>query len=388
MKITKIKTCIAGPYKVENRFWDSKDFRITWGNILNYRPVLVKVETDEGIYGVGEACEFHVMEVGVMPEAAKMMIDKYLAPAIIGMDPWEINKIRSKMDTTIYGNFTEKTAKAALEMAMYDIMGKATGKRVCELLGGSRREKMYALLAIGMMSPEEMEEYARKIRQDTGIKYIKTKSGGNRWGSDPKLDLAIAKAVRAGAGDDMVVTLDFNQGYLSYSSAIDMLRKCEPYSDYYEQPLQEYDYKGMGQLTKTLGTEIIADESGHWPRGVMCALDEGVRNFNVKPTRQGGIHEALKSIHAIELFGGACSVGGVMESLVSLTAFSHLGSTVREGSLICMEGGDQMFRFADGDTPIKSGGITLNLKEGVIELPKGPGLGLELKDEVMAQFEE
>jgi L-alanine-DL-glutamate epimerase-like enolase superfamily enzyme len=143
----------------------------------------------------------------------------------------------------------------------------------------------------------------------------------------------------------------------------------------------------MGRLASEFDTKIIADESGHWPQGVMLALKAGVRFFNVKPTRQGGIHEGLKSIHAIELFGGACSVGGVMESLLGLTAFSHLGSTVREGSFICMEGGDQLSRFAEGHTPVKLGGIKLDLKEGVIELPKGPGLGVELKEEVMSKFE-
>lgn len=388
MKIKSVKTCIAGPYKVENRFWDSRDFRITWGNILNYRPVMVKIETDEGIFGVGEACEFHVMEAAVMPEAVKLMLDKYLGPAIIGMDPFNVNKIRAKMDNTICGNFTEKTSKAAIEMALYDIMGKAKGVRVAELLGGAVREKMPALLAIGLMEPEEMGRYAEKIRKETGIRFLKYKAGGNRWGSDPKYDLAIAEAIREGAGDDMVIIQDFNQGYMSFNSAIRLLRKCEAYSDYYEQPLQEYDYEGMGRLAKTLSTQIIADESGHWPRGVMSALKAGVRFFNVKPTRQGGIHEALKSIHSIELFGGACSVGGVMESLLSLTAFSQLGSTVRDGAFICMEGGDQLFRFAEGHTPVKSGGIKLNLQEGVTVLPKGPGLGVELKDEVMEKFEE
>ena len=186
--------------------------------------VLVRIHTDEGVTGVGEAPPLPPLS----PESQPVIIDvqkKWLAPSLLGVDPFEIEAIWKRMDFIAP---TYSMAKAAIDMALWDIMGKTMGMPVHRLLGGSKPEKIQNVGLIGIDKPEVVYDIAQK--------FVENVYNGIRLKIAPGRDIDCVESVRDAIGENIDLRVDCNQGYI-VSEAVKMIRQIETYDiELVEQP--------------------------------------------------------------------------------------------------------------------------------------------------------
>ena len=222
MKITKIETKIIN-IKVKNPYTCSNAV------LKEFSNVLVWVWTDEGIIGIGESS--FIPGGGVSeetPESVKPIIDKYLAPVIIGEDPFNLELIHMKMDAVIPRNLI---AKSGIDLSLWDIMGKSLNMPVYKLLGGMYDSKIIATYTIGIDTPEKMVEQAI-FRKKQGYFSLVLNIG-----RDSENDIERLKQVREAVGPNIKIRLDANEAYTP-NQAIKIIRQMEKYNPQsVEQPV-------------------------------------------------------------------------------------------------------------------------------------------------------
>jgi L-alanine-DL-glutamate epimerase-like enolase superfamily enzyme len=200
MKITNV-TChmVTIPYK--------SPYRMAPGETRHKRQILVLVETDEGITGIGETGVTLIERGGETQEAIFITIKKYFTPLIIGMDPFEVGRIIDKLETFNQGRTGFLCAKAGIDTALYDIMGKATNRSVAAVLGGIYRTKFRVSRSLGVKTPKEMGQDALRLK-DAGYAMLTVKCG-----FDPREDVERVAAVRDAVGRDYAIEVDINGAY-------------------------------------------------------------------------------------------------------------------------------------------------------------------------------
>lgn len=175
-----------------------------YGKLEITEPIIVEVHTDEGIVGYGE-CEPWPLFTGESVGTTLTVLKELIIPAMIGADPCNIWNIHHKMDRVIKG---KQRAKGAIDIACYDILGKANNLPVHTILGGKQRDKMPVMWSIGGSTPEESVAEVLAAR-DAGYQGCMIKVGSN----DYKLDAARTVAVREAVGPDFALNVDANQGW-------------------------------------------------------------------------------------------------------------------------------------------------------------------------------
>jgi L-alanine-DL-glutamate epimerase-like enolase superfamily enzyme len=176
--------------------------------------VLTRIHTDEGIHGVGECPPLPPLSPESQPVVVTM-IREWLAPQLLGEDPFELERIWEKMDFTAP---TYPMSKAALDIALHDIMGKALGVPVYKLLGGLYKRKFPLVGLIGIGTEEEITTDAMKYVED-GYRCLRLKIG-------PKRDVENVKALKEALGDDVTIRVDCNQCYSTHE-AIRVIKAME-----------------------------------------------------------------------------------------------------------------------------------------------------------------
>jgi hypothetical protein len=252
MKITNV-VCqmVTIPYK--------NPYRMAPGETRHKRQILVLVETDEGITGVGETGVTLIERGGETQEAIYITIKKYFTPLVIGMDPFEIGRVIDKLETFNQGRTGFLCAKAAIDTALYDIMGKATNRPVAAVLGGIYRTKFRVSRSLGVKTPTEMGQDALKLK-NAGYAMLTVKCG-----FDPKEDVERVAAVRDAVGRNYPIEVDINGAYTA-EIAIPTLKKMERYEiEAVEQPVAWWDLKGMREVRVAIDTPVTADESAVTP---------------------------------------------------------------------------------------------------------------------------
>ncbi|MGZ8196869.1 MAG: mandelate racemase/muconate lactonizing enzyme family protein, partial [Burkholderiales bacterium] len=256
MKITRVKCrMVTIPYK--------NPYRMAPGETRHKRQILVLVETDEGITGIGETGVTLIERGGETQEAIYFSIQKYMAPLVIGMDPFDIGLIIDRLEGFNQGRTGFLCAKAGIDTALYDIMGKAIGRPVAKVLGGVHRTTFKVSRSLGVKSPREMAEDAIRLKaMNYAMLTIKV-------GFDVKEDLNRVAAVRDAVGPDYPLEIDVNGAY-NVEVAIPTLRKMERYGiEAIEQPVPWWDLQGMKEVRIALDTPVTADESAWTPQDVV-----------------------------------------------------------------------------------------------------------------------
>ena len=364
--ITKVEVyTVELPYK--------QPFTISLGTSVSSTDIVVKLVDDEGRIGWGEASPAK----RITGDSEKTIVAAMytLAPAIIGEDPLNVERIEEKMDLSMLGN---TSAKLALEMAAFDLKGKILGIGVRELLGGYR-EKIETDLTIGIKSPEEMGEEAVSI-VESGFKAIKLKVG-----VDVEEDVQRVKVVRDAVGPDIKIRIDANQGW-TVKEALKALRMMERYDvEIAEQPVRWDDLEGMAYVTKMSPIPIMADESVHTPEDAIKVVKMGAADYiNIKLMKAGGLLKARKIAAISEAAGIPNMVGCMMEGGLSITAGVHFAAATRNVVTTDLDSDISLKEdFVEGGAGIENGHRTV---------PEGPGLGnLAIKEEklkLVAVFEE
>lgn len=381
MKITRIETIpVRLPTRREHR-WASLTTSIG-------AYVIVKVETDEGLVGLGEAPVLkdwggdYMRYYGETPTSTAEIIRDVLAPFLLGQDPFRIESLHALMDRAIKGY---PYAKASIDMALYDIVGKATKLPVYQLLGGCARERVPIAHSIGLMEIEEAVEEAIQVHGE-GIKTIKLKGG-----LEPERDVELVKRVRKAVGEKVHIAVDANQGYCSVKAAIRTIKAMEEYGIVYmEQPVEGID--AMAQVARRVDTPIMADESAWTPQDVLEIFRKQAADLiSLYTTKPGGLFKAKKVAAVAEAAGFQCNVNGSVETGVGNAANLHLAASTAVASLACVlpvstpegkgKGGVAGIYYLD-DLVAEAFGYS----DGHLLVPSKPGLGVELDEEKLRKY--
>ncbi len=287
------------------------------------------------------------------------MIDKYYSPILIGKDPFDLELIHHEMNYKYPANHA---AKAAIDMALYDLCGKTLNIPVYQLLGGRCREQVEIGAALGIGTPSETAQKAKDYINQ-GAKAIKLKVGIN-----PKQDIETVKTVREVLGEEIPIRIDANAGY-SVKRAMKVLQRTEQWDvEYFEQPIAAWDREGLNLLRKSSSTPIMVDES-------LCTIGDAVELiraeaadiFGLKLIKHGGIYNAKKIATLAQANGIECVVISPWETQIGQSAGVHLilsTSNFNHPNDLGLNG------LQDDPT---SGLIE---EQGIIHVPKGPGLGI------------
>lgn len=277
--------------------------------------VLVRLQTDEGIEGVGEATVTPRWS-GETRWSAQAMIAHVIAPVIMGVDPKDIAEIESRLDAVAVGNWF---AKAAVEMACWDIVGRAAGKPVFELLGGACRPlTIRNRFSLGAYEPALAAERAKE-RVASGFTTIKVKVG-----TELRADVARVRAVRDAIGSDIELTIDANGGW-SESAACECLSALADCNiRLVEQPLVRGNYTGLKRLRERMGCKIIADESCFDEVEAAELIAQNCCDvLSIYPGKQGGIARARRIAEMAGEHGVACTIGSNLEWDIAARAMMH-----------------------------------------------------------------
>ncbi|MGJ1261476.1 mandelate racemase/muconate lactonizing enzyme family protein [Sphingobacterium spiritivorum] len=306
-------------------------FVIATGTMDYAQNTFIRVNTDEGIYGVGE-CSAFPMIVGETQNTC-LVLARDFAKLWKGKDPLAIHERLAELDLYIAGN---KTIKSAFDSALFDLASKHAGLPLYQFLKGERRD-ITTDITLGIASPEEMAEKAANLQRE-GAVILKVKLG-----KDPQTDINRIKAIRKAVGFDMPVRIDANQGW-SYEQAVQALQGLEPFKiQYCEQPMRTWNDHLLPQLRTETIVPIMADESvySHYDAERLCRED-ACDYINIKFSKSGGIAEALRIDAVAAEFGIPCMIGGMLESRLALAAkvhFAYAAKTVRFYDLdTCMVG--------------------------------------------------
>lgn len=309
MKITK-----ATIYLV--RFPLKEPFIISYATFPDMPAIILKLETDTGITGYGEAVpDEHV--TGEQVEGAFALLQHVLLPAIMDENPFDIEHIHHKMDAAITRN---PAAKAAIDIACYDLMGKAAGQPVYNLIGGRAHDKLQYPKVLSIEAPEIMAEKAIKAKTQ-GFSSLKLKVGRD----DASLDIESIYAVREAVGEDLPIRIDVNQGWKTVGLAVQTINRLERANlSWIEQPIRMGDIRGLAEIRAKVNTPIMADESVQSMEDVLEIVRLQAADYiNIKLMKSGGIFPAVQMAKAAEAAGIIAQIGSMVESSVGSAAGYH-----------------------------------------------------------------
>ena len=345
-----------------------RPFIVAYETYYDMPTLLIKIETDAGITGYGEATpDQHV--TGETWESTYSMLVHHLAPSVIGENPFHIERIHEKMAELVYGS---PSAKAGIDIACYDIMGKVTGQPIYNLIGGRYYEELSVPYVVSILEPEVMaKEAAEALAQ--GYSTIKIKVG-----TDPIIDVERIRAVRKAIGSSVQLRVDANQGWRNRATSmwvLDQVKDCN--IDWIEQPVVADDITALAEVRRQTTIPVMIDEGVHGDREIReTIVKQAADKLNIKLMKCGGIYPATRLVAQAEMAGMQCQVGSMVESAIASAAGAHL-CTAKKAIISNELVGPLMF----------SRDVAVMPFEGkVIKLTERPGLGLEVDEQVVAEL--
>lgn len=311
MKITNITTTecqipLRTPFKTALRTVDC------------VHDLLVRVETDTGAVGYGEAPPTAVI-TGETLGSLHTAVEEFIAPALRGMEVEDLDAVMTKLDRCLVRN---TSAKAAVDMALYDLFAQSCGKPLYKVLGGAR-SSIETDLTISV-NPVPVMVADAKAAMEEGFKVLKIKVGKEGLADIPRL-----KAIREAVGPEVSLRVDANQGWTAKQAVriITALEEAGVDPELVEQPVPAHDIDGLEYITRRVATPILADESVFSPADAFHILQRHAADMiNIKLMKTGGIWQALKICSAAEVYGVECMMGCMLESKLAVSAAAHLAA--------------------------------------------------------------
>jgi L-alanine-DL-glutamate epimerase-like enolase superfamily enzyme len=342
-----------------------RPLRIATTTFTECRALIVRITTDEGLTGIGESL------VRSAPRATKHIVEEMLGPCILGKDPLDIGGLWWEMFSAMRtrghtkGHFVE--ALSGVDMALWDIAGKAVGLPLYQALHGfGRRELPAYASSIFMGESAEMEAQAKRFL-DLGYDTLKIKIG-----MGVERDEEAVRAIRSLVGDQVRLMVDANSVY-DARTAVRLGRRLEKYDlEWFEEPIPPYDLRGYREVKRGQGLPIAAGEGEFTLYGFRDLLATGAVDV-VQPDagRVGGFTEGMRIAALIQAENLKFAPHTGMCSAVNIVAAMHYAAAAP---------GFLLFEFMELDHPlidIFTGEMPRPIK-GRIELPSSPGLGVEL----------
>jgi L-alanine-DL-glutamate epimerase-like enolase superfamily enzyme len=354
--------------------------KITQVEPLILRPsIFVRVHTDEGLTGIGECSPMNARVIAAH-------IEHSLAPLVIGEDPTRIEWLVEKMLTTTYkiAGQTQAMAMSGIELACWDIAGKAAGVPVWKLLGGLYRDTVpvYASSMRRHTTPEEEAADMARIVEKYGFRAVKIKIG-NRMGKDedaaPGRSEALVRECRRVLGDSIAIMVDANGAY-SAPRAIELGRRIEPYGIFhYEEPCPYTDDESTAKVAAALDMPVAGGEQ-EWDllRFKTLLARNVVDTIQPDVMKVGGLLQSKKIGILAEAFGAPVTQHNTQPTIgtVAMLHFAAVSPAVRTPQELNIAG-------IAGEHHLK--GLLrepdLTVRDGCLRVPEAPGLGVVLDEE-------
>jgi muconate cycloisomerase len=346
--------------------------KLSMATINSQGLVIVRVRDGAGNEGLGEASVIpHYGSETV--EAIKIVIDGYLAPAVMGALPADLEALHARMDGTLKDN---QYAKAALEMACVDLAARQLGVPASTLFGGAVRDKLRVLLVLGFGETEHDIALAEEKLAARVHDVFLVKVGKGRLEDD----VARAVAIKRALGERARVHVDANQGWDETAACWAIPRLEDAGIAVIEQPLPRSNVDGMRRLCERFAIPIMADEAIDTMESALDFARRGAADaFSIKVTKQGGMLPTRKVATIAEAAGIGLFGGTMLESGIGTAAYAQLFSTVRK-----LDWGCQLFGpllFADSITIEQPHYADFHL-----DVPQGPGYGMRIDAEKLAYY--
>ena len=349
---------------------------------LREDDVVIKLHTDEGITGLGEGATLGPFYSGESQETVMGIIAHHLFPKVLeGKDPFDIDSIHHQMEKMVYRN---TVAKAAIDFAIHDIMGKTLNVPLYKLIGGKFTDEIPLRGSVGIDMPEKMAANAKRIT-DAGFKAIKMKVG-----LEPIIDVDRVKAIRAAVPPDTVIDVDVNGAYAPKDAIWVLQRVSDCFPLLVEQPVRRDDLEGLALVRRSVNVPIGACESALTLAEVSRVIQNRAADFfNFKIDRSGGIYPGKHAVKMIEAAGLFVVPSEQLGFGIEVAAQAHFGVSTQglrwpggyAAGLIGMAGKLDTIDF-DGDIVDK----TPIVKNGKLRVPDGVGLGVELVEEKWRRY--
>jgi L-alanine-DL-glutamate epimerase-like enolase superfamily enzyme len=335
--------------------------------------VIVKLHTSDGLIGLGEAT-VSALWSGETSKGCVAALTDLIGPALVGADPAEITALRKKLDFLIKLNpFT----KAAVEMALWDIAGKARGVPVYQLLGGKVRETIPTKMMIGAFDVDHARGLASKFLA-SGARCLKVKVGLDLAG-----DVARVRAVREVAGPDVPITIDANCGWSLATARLALARLGAFNLLVAEQPIAPGDVEAMAGLRATAGVPIMADESVFTLADAWNVLrGQAADVISVYPGKNGGIAASIEIAHVAQAAGIPCHVGSNLELGIGSAAMLHLAGALPNIDSDSFPADIIGPHYHVSDLLAQP----LALDAASARVPDGPGLGVVLDEDKLRHY--
>lgn len=338
------------------------------------KPVLVRIYNTDGVVGNGEVRVIQPFH-GETTLSVVSAIRDFYAPLMIGKDPFDLEAFWSKFDEALPGN---TNARAPIDYALYDLMGKVLNVPVYKLLGGKFCDRIPLEWSVGLNSQDEMVKEAATAREKYGIPIFCLKVGpSERW----KQDVDNVRVMRKTLGDDVVIGVDANEAYTA-TVAIRAIREMEAYDlGYAEQPVAAWDLDGMARVRRAVATPIIADESAFTIQDAYKILKmEAADVICVKTFKPGGLCNSKKIAAIAESCGAGVNVGGTAHGArIEAAVGAHFYASTRN----MVPGGEFVMGITEED-PLVNNPFTI--QDGYVNVPEEPGLGIEIDEEAVGKF--
>jgi muconate cycloisomerase len=331
--------------------------------------ILVRIEASDGTVGWGEAASAPTMTGDTLGGLTAAVRD-YLAPRLVGQDARQWSALRPALHRALLGN---GGAHSAVEMAVLDLIGRATGKRLIDLVAKPRREAVKPMWLLGNKTAEDDVAEAH-VRQKEGFDFFKLKIGVKPLAKE----IAIAFAVREAlpktplcADANCGLTLADARKYAEKTSKAKLM--------FVEQPLAYDDFGGLKKLTRATKVPIGVDEAIHSFADIMSSARAGASGVSLKLIKLGGITAAVEAGRLCQRLGLSVNIAAkIAESSISSAAALHLACAVPKA-----DWGVSLTHFYLADDIVKR---PLPLKNGMVALPSGPGLGIEVDEGAVERF--
>jgi L-alanine-DL-glutamate epimerase-like enolase superfamily enzyme len=347
--------------------------------------LLVKIRTDAGLVGIGEVDSSPVVAQAVFDAPYSHTLACGLRELLLGEDPRDIQRLWEKMyrGTIYFGRRGAAIhAMSGVDIALWDLLGKATGMPVYQLLGGAYRKRMRAYASALMpFTPEETDRRCAELQAEG---FSAFKLGWGPLGPDERLDLALVAAARRRLGNECDLMIDAGHSW----NAATAIRRARLFSEYdlfwLEEPLPPDDLEGYARLADSVDMRIAAGEADATCWQFADLMDRGrIDVVQVDVSRAGGFTDSRRIAEMARLRNLPC-MPHAYSTGVLLAASVHWVAAIPNGSLV---------EYAVEESPLCTGiGGTGLLKEplrpvgGWLTVPEAPGLGIELDEAMVARY--
>ena len=329
--------------------------------------VLVEVETDEGIVGLGEGAPAYEV-TGETQGSTAAVLEDVLAPLVVGANPLDVERVRTEMWNLVDGAMS---AHAAIEIALQDIRGKRADMPLYRLLGGHAEDPVIDVpKVLSIKSPEEMAADA-EAAVDDGYNQIKIKVGG-----DPETDVDRVRAIHEAVPDRISLKADANQGWGDAKTSLRALTEIGDLLDVIEQPVTNDNVTDLVELRRRVDVPVMPDESVESPADVSDLVRRGAGDiYNIKLMKTGGLSEAVRLNAVAEADERNTQVGSMVEGHVGTAAGVHFAAAFENVVWNEMVG---PFMTTTGVTDLEADCPQIRAT--------GPGLGVSLDRDALAEL--